>query len=734
MASPREQYDRYANAFNKGTERIRQMQAAGQMDTPEYQRTMQAVKRIGAKVKEMRTADVIPDWQSGVLGAGSGLTMGGIDELTGAWRAATEATLEPHMYALTEKLSGRRTAPYHMLVMEQRERDPAGIQRQAEETPFMDRYKQYRDAARATHERARMEDPFMYGGGELAGALTTGMIAAPSMGLKAGAGTMQNLIPLMKTGGLYGGLGGLGYSEADPGQVAAEQIMQPGPLTPEQQETIKGEVGEAAWDVGGGTLMGAGLAPLLAGGGQVLRGAGKRLQRLTPGGQRREAFEVARQRNLEKYMDDMQRETGKSEAEIMDMLDIPGASLQEIGPGMRGEAAMLAKTPEAQDIIQEFNRTRNIETLERVYPQLREWFGLEGDNVTAALKELGSRNRRATKEAYDLAYSKPVEMTKPMLRELQSDFGQKAMQAAKKARVARRKNPDAINLTGAMQSTKDMDAILRDMSRQVALAYKPGPGKPAQTYAADLKKQYERFKNMVYKQNPEFAAARQQYGDEMSNRAAAKMGNDLFRIDAEELEMGIEGFTQGDHQLFQLGALKSILKELKKKPDESDLFKGLMNRPDKRMAIQLGFGNMENYRKFENMVRMNQEAFETLMATGANKPAVRAEAQDEARGLIRQLFELVPYSLTLKSGTGAARGAGAVGGATGEAVLPKAKNPFEALIREEQAKQLIQHDLNVLTQPKTMGGLFGTGVPETSKAAIPGLLGPGLMHGEEYGF
>lgn len=733
MAEPRETYDRYAGAFNKGTEKIREMQAAGLQHTPEYQRTLAAVKRVGAKVKELRTADVIPDWQSTVLGYGSGVTAGGIDELTGAFRAASEASLEPHMYAIEQKLKGSE-APYHQLVMLQRERDPAGIQQQFEETSFMDRYKQYRDAARATHERARMEDPWLYGGGEVAGGLTTGVSAAPKMGFQATKGTVGNLLPLMKTGTLYGGAGGYGYSEADPAQVAAEQIMQPGPLTEEQEQAIKSEVGEAAWDVGGGMLTGAVAAPLLSGVGTTLRGAGKRLQRMTPGGMRREAFEVARQRNLEKYMADLRREKGMSEAEVMDMLDIPGASLQEIGPELRGQAQILSKTPEAQDIIKEFNRTRNIETLERIEPDLNKYFGLEGDNVTAAIKDFAFQNRQATRQAYDLAYRKPVEMTKPMLRELQSDFGQKAMNAAKKARVARRKNPDAINLTGAMQSTKDMDAILRDMSRQVALAYKPGPGKPAQTYAADLKKQYERFRNMVYKQNPEFAEARKLYGDEMSNAAAAKMGKNLFKLDPEEIEMGIDGFTQGDHQIFQLNALKSILKELKKKPDESDLFKGTMNNPSKRLAIQLGFGDEANYRKFEQHVRANQEMYETLVATGANRPQVRAEAQDEAKSLMAKLFELVPYSLTLKSGTGAARGAGAVGGEVGEAVIPKAANPFEAMIRQEQAKQLIQHDIRVLTDPKSMGGLFGTGVPETSKAAIPGLLGPGLLHGEEYDF
>ena len=735
MAEPT--YQEIEAGFNKGANYLRHMQAQGMQDTEQYQQVLSAVKNLQQQMKSMDYGDRVSAGMSAGLGFGEGVLFGGAEEVGAAGRAISEDAMQRYMGALRKKFVEGREAPLHMLALEEQ----AGYGGPMDEgMPFMDRYQQYLEANRRLHEQARAEDPWMYGGAELAGGLTTAGLTAPKlMQTTQGAGTLRNLLPLMKGGAGYGGTSAYLHSEADPLATMlgmAPELMQ-GIATPQQKQELQQQAGQAGLETLGGATLGAVSVPAFTGATNLMRGLTKRVGRMLPSVRQAEARELARQKNYEKYVEDM-KATGKTEAQIMDELDIPGMSLQEVGPHLRGEAALLTKTsPEAAQVLREFNRTRNVETLDRFAPEFKKFFGVEGDNLTAAMKEMAVANRKATREAYDAAYSKPVEMTRPMLAALNTKMGKKAVEKAKEIREARLKNPDAINIEGhmlgKMQSTKDMDAILRDMSRQVALAYKPGPGKPAQVGAADLKKQYENFRNLIYKANPEYAAARKQYGDEMSNLAAANLGKNLFKMDVEDLEMGVDALTKGDHDIFKMAALKSILKELQKKPDESDLFKGTMNRPDKRRAIELGFGNEQNYREFEKMVRANQEMFHSVMATGANKPAIAPEMQEEAKGLMRKLFELVPYSLTLKSGTGAARTAGAVGETTGAAMLPpQVANTMERRIMEEQAKQLIGRDIQALTRP-VGGGLFDTGVAETGKIGAAGLLSSGIPYGE-YGY
>lgn len=160
--------------------------------------------------------------QSALMGAGQGASLGFADELMAG--AGTLASKIPYREKIIHALGANGPVPEDVL---QRIYSPDVT------------YQQRRDLLRGAFKQSQAENPKAYFGGELAGSF-----AAPIPGAKVfkGPGLLPALANTAVTGAGVGAATGLGTSEAD--------------LT-------KGELGQAAKDVGKGAAIGAVVAPAL---------------------------------------------------------------------------------------------------------------------------------------------------------------------------------------------------------------------------------------------------------------------------------------------------------------------------------------------------------------------------------------------------------------------------------------------------------------------------------------
>lgn len=728
-----EQREQYTQQMRTLMGEVQRLQAAGEKDSPLTQRYVKAIKKLGGVLKR---PDVIPEWMSQALGASQGMTAS-LGEEAGA---GIEAMMpESYMYP-AYKLTGENIdrllenpfeelSPIHQMYeavtgeptdreryLELREEMYGSQPTELEQRPFGERYQHFKERSRRLMEQSRREDPGAYFAGEAAGGLTQAGAGLTKFGLQKGATTMQNIPRLMGVGGAEGAVYGYGSGEGD---VGAAMLGEPG-------LDVSQELAEARDPTIMGTGLGATSAGIIPAGGALGR---RMLQPAVPRGRRVE--EAARQPIAEAIEFDIERGV-TSPAQMEKMLDVPEMTIADVSRATREVAKDVAATPTAAaETLRKFYEKRNLGTAGRLRAQLTDALSIETDDLAVANLQFAKEIGDEADAAYKLAYSKPVAMSSNMRQMLQTPFGQKALRKAKVQRQNRGKNPDALNLTGAMQSTRDMDAILREMNAQVKKAVKKGD--------ADwpfLRDQRDRFERMLYGANDDYRAARQQYGTDMSRARSLEYGQDIFKKKQlpEYIRQDIQRMNDADREMLRLGVLEGAVREITSKPKTADTMKGVWNREGTNEILQMVFPDKKVYDQFVDYVDGNREMFKTW--TEIERTATRDPlGANRAKTMFTRILEMVGYTGGLQTGTGTARAGGAFGEALGRGMTPTQLSPFDADVAARQAEMLTSGNLQRIMEPHTFGGILSTGTPKLG-GTVPagGAISATPLGEEEYGW
>ncbi len=596
----------------------------------------------------------------------------------------------------------------------QEEQYPGGST-EFDQQPFMDRYFSFLERNRAINERARQEDPGAFFGGEVVGSVSPGSLLTSTV--KKGMALAPQIPRLLTTGGAIGAGYGYGSSEGDP---IATRLAGEDPTQADAQafdDTMKGML------YGAGTSV---ALPLLAAGGR------KVAQKFIPEDIR--AQEFARQNVADQFEFDVERGF-TSQAEAKRMLDVPEMTIADLGRETRRLADDVASSPtEASGLLYKHFEKRNVGTAGRMRDEVTTSLGRDSTNLAEANLQFFNDIGKEADKAYKLAYSRGIPMTAGMRKILDTPFGEDALRVARTERQNRGKNPDAVNKAGPMQSTRDMDQVLRAMNKQIQ-NIKQG------TRAGDLQTaidKRDKFERMLYAQNPDFAAARKQYGTDQTRARALDYGKNLFSKKKlpEQIELDMRSMSEQDKEMMRLGALEGLVNEMTFKGKSLDSMKGLWNRGDLNETLSLIVPDKKRYDQLIEHIDANREMYKTwtTVQKAADKDPM---ATDRARGWLSKVLELGAYTFGLQStaGVGLARGTGAAGQAIGRAITGQRISDRERDLINRTGQLLLGNDLDALLTPNKVGGLLSQDVPQmlgTMPAGAIPALGP--TQGEEYGF
>ena len=686
-------YDQMVNA-------LRRAHAAGDVEN---------ATRIAQAIQNREYDEQQSDFVSTALGASQGATLGFGDEIAAGVRAGlgefADKTLGATMYGL-------------------------GIGVDEDDRGFFERFKQYRDLAeddrslgeryqqalesgRGALEVARREDPYATFGGELLGGLGTGGIAGGARA--AAAKTLgQGIRSGMATGAGIGALAGYGYGEGDVG--AALAFDDQGRFTPFTEaefnpDRVRQELTEGAISTATGTAVGG-----IAGGALPALGAGARaIARNVRNFFSKNASltDEGRQAVARAIQDDIDNGYITLDQARRELAETPGMTVADLGPATRELAEGIAQTPTAGGRqLRESLESRNRDQWKRIFPRLAQALGRDEDNFSAARRNLIQDMRQRADEAYGVAYQQPVRMTERMQQILATPSGRRALNQGKQLRANLEKDPAALDIRGAMQSTRDVDYIVQSFDDVVSQLYRSGRGRMA-TAAKDLRNE---FRELIYQQNPSYREARQIWAGDKANENAMDLGLRLFRDDADMTADVVRSMTDGEVTHFKIGALRAIMQRLGNKSDTSDLTKGLFDRPNTREALRVAFGGRQQFDDFMRYIGREQRMFETFRQAVGNSATARRLAQAEGAG--GDLASFVTYG-----GTGSLVAAGIARRAF-NAMRPSVRaQTRQNQVGERQAQMLTQQGSTALDEiMRPVTGLLGTGPQPMLNAATGGLL------------
>lgn len=625
---------------------------------------------------------------------------------------------------------------------------------------FADRYSRNLQEQRGFDKQAREEDPWLYTGGEIAG----GLAVPGGATVKAAKGANSFLRGLARAGGMgaaQGGLAGYGYSEANP--LATAVMGDEG-----GNEQVFNEFMRAATDVAigssvGGT-MGLGL-PLAA---TPLRALARRVSGMFSGGKEKMLTEKVRRDIAEAIEEDIRAGNYSSWKDVEAEINaVPGMTVADIGPATRSLADKLANiNVEGGNKLLKFLRGRNREQFARFDDKLKSLIG--DDNFARASKAAAERTRTQAADAYGQAYGQMVQVTDDMEQIIHSHWGKRALgdindlraqeklplygryqQTSQKAGdIVTTRDPttgmpvisratedmtEMVNLpkAGDMIDVRDLDTIVRGWDGLVSGAYKD-----AKPQASDMKRYRDLLREMIYDASPAYRDARSVFRSLRQDEEALEMGTKLFRNDQDVWMDTLDGMSESEKTMFRIGALRAIKNRLKKKPDDADIAKGVMNNPYNREAIRLAFSDQRAWDDFVQFVAEESRMFDTFsQVTGNSKTAKRLMEIAGASDPGSQLAALSGYAFGLSAGGGIPP---SIAGWLSKTAYNGIVDPSGRVARmvqntsNRQADMLMQGangpaNLSQIMEPEMMQRLLNTDVPllpvRASGGATMGILG-----------
>lgn len=677
-------YDQLTNALRNAGARARA--------NPNDARAKAAAQKFASMIENQEYQQESSLLESAAQGIAQGATLGFHDEASAAVRATL---LDPLVSAVFGKEVG----------------GVSGLDQYLE--TMGERYDKALESQRKALETARREDPYTTMAGEFVGGLATGGAAVGSA-VKGAKTTMQGIKEAAKQSAKVGAVAGAGYTEADPIRELTREGW--------SENTIR-DFTEAATDMASSAALGAT-------GGVVLPGATALARKLTrsvknafaPGAslteEGKESIRTALARDIDSgYI--------TSEEEALEMLrDTPGMSAADLGPHLRRvlkdvTASGTAAGTRAQQELTERNRT----AFARVLPRLNKIIGTD-KGYYKTLAEMQATTQKNAAAAYDQAYQTPIRISPNMERLLKTKAFKKTLKNVNTVRDVEGKPAIDKNLfAGQMRSTEELDDILQGMDDLVGQAYKKG-----RRLGNAMKEQRNAFRQELYDQNEDFMAARSQYGTDKSREEAMEMGRNIFREDVGMVKEMFDDMPQGDREDYIVGMMGAIEQQLKFKPDDADILKGLFNIEGRREIMRNVLGDENKVAEMIRFTRNEGKMFDTYKKAvpGTDTAENLMAAQTDQQGRVAGMITFMATKSLLAAGM-----AGRAARLAGRDVGP---SPRQQYAREQQRQMILGGVEGLERAMQRPGGLLAPGPQPVPAAITGGLMATGIpQQGVEYG-
>ena len=246
------------------------------------------------------------------------------------------------------------------------------------------------------------------------------------------------------------------------------------------------------------------------------------------------------------------------------------------------------------------------------------------------------------------------------------------------------------------------------------------------------------LREMVYDASPAYRDARSVFRSFRQDEEALEMGTKLFRQDQDIWLDVLDGMSESEKTMFRIGALRAVRNKLKKKPDDADVAKGLMNNVYNREAVELAFPDQQAWRRFVAFVDEESRMFDTFaQVAGNSKTAKRLMEVAGASDPGSQLAALTGYAMGLSAGGGIPP---SIAGFLSKKAYQGIADPAGRVARmvqntsNRQADMLMQGangpvNMSQIMEPQMMQRLLSTDIPllpvRAAGGATTGILGPG---------
>ena len=443
-------------------------------------------------------------------------------------------------------------------------------------------YEKARDEERQAQESAKANHPYVYGAGELAGAVP-GVAMMPEMGLFKGAGIAADIGRGALAGAEYGGLSGLGE-----GRDAGERV----------ENTASGILGGG---IGGAAGAGVGRAV-----GAVYDKFGRPIVQsvkgwANPEGEAARRVALALQKDEEliakgtaKGMSRAEWEAAKEAGEPVTLADLGSGNVQAL---LRSSANT---SPEGRATLEKVIQDRFLGQGERVANDVRNLVA-GGANASKSADQLVAEYDISRGPLYKQAFSKPEAqgMWTPELEQLtQAPVVQNAIrmanitaknEAAKIGFTPMKKSPFSFDENGRMVLNQSPDGSVVKPSLQ----YWDTVKKNLDKMGADGQAWSKTLRDHLDEAVPEYSKARGFAAQFFGERDALDAGRKLAgkRVDPEVIRDAMRKMSPSERDLFREGyASDWSNRVIGNVSDTRDITKAIFNSPNERARAEAVFG------------------------------------------------------------------------------------------------------------------------------------------------
>lgn len=180
------------------------------------------------------------------------------------------------------------------------------------------------------------------------------------------------------------------------------------------------------------------------------------------------------------------------------------------------------------------------------------------------------------------------------------------------------------------------------------------------TEARALRNRLREVLDLVDTEVPAYGQARQQFAGDSDLLDALESGRGFLKTPIDELQRTTRGLTQGEKELYHVGAVGSIRDKLMSSQDQRDLGRALAGTPDLRERMRLILGDTPELERFMKAIEQERSMVKTRNTAlgGSNTYDKAADANDvngDALGVLGTLFTGGPKAAALKVGQQVAR-------------------------------------------------------------------------------
>lgn len=486
----------------------------------------------------------------------------------------------------------------------------------AARAPFSDQsYADIRNDLRERIAATRSDSPMLSNTLEFGGGMATAGLTLPGQTLRAGQLMRQGMPGAAKigaqTGGTFGGIAGLGYSE---------------------EETTPGMLLDTAVGAGAGAGIGAAAQPLLA-------GAGSKLTQFTDFLRRRMGADPdnAMSRQVATELARLRAQTGKDTSQLIDDL-MQGRIIAE-DPVLAGMVRNF-RTGQGGGMVDDVLQRRAVEqpqaARQAVQSELLRDSGVQvGDNLRKVIAMSDEEMIEASRKAYSGIWGQNNggEVSDDIASAM-ADLWTRSTEIQKRfnriAKASKRPSPFGLNEDGELVQKRavtlfDAENFDRALREEIDLAFNKGET----TLAQILRQSQERFRPLLDDFSPELATVRAEFATQERIRQAYKDGEKIFFASRspDDVAMDLERIrAMGDpriEQAYRLGAAIAVGK--KSRPTGSV---GRMSKEDDpyMQSLQNVIGE-ERYEPLATQLRNAQDSINAKnQITGNSQTANQLQA------------------------------------------------------------------------------------------------------------